>query len=508
MATQTAGGGTSEALPAPRRLYRHPGILIAGAISGGLTAVHPALGASLLSAGAFLWLVLSRVSWAVVIFLLVRPGMDWATRFGFLVGRVRFNLAGLLGVLVIGVAAAYLVDRLVRRRPVTAGGAPALALGLIVAWAAFGTLVGVQVLGPKMLAIGLRETVRLASLLALYWLLVNLLRHGMPPERVVRALYSGLVAPALVGAFEFLQFFLRGAYSGPGSALPPGRLTGTFVHGVGFGLFLAVFVTLSLTLWRSRHRRGLPRWVPALALASTAFLLVFTWARGAWLFLAVMLGVKLLLEPRRMLVPVLVLSVAGGALFGPRIAARFSDVRPDMSLRRIVAWDQHENSFEWRILNWFILVNIGSHRPLLGHGTGATPEVNPIRDRSHFFDEVRGYSAHNEFVAYFVEGGAAGVAVLCAYFYLLGRWLWRVRRKLRARGDPAGELAGVALEVLAGFLVISALTTQPLGGTALYYYVVCLFALVKAAEETGEVAAEPNRRPSPGSVEAVRSPGT
>lgn len=479
MAKHSADTVRTPTGPVSRGFRRRWWGLIPGVISGALTAVHPSLGAGLVAAAAFLWLAVFHVSWAAGTLLVIRPMLDFATRLGIPVGSVRLNLAAVIGLAAVGTAVLYGVDRRVRRRAISWGGVPAAALGMLVLLAACGTLNGMRVLGPKMLAIGLRETIRLGSLLAFYWLTVNLLRDGMGAHRLLRTLYAALAVPLVVGSAQFLRFLLEGNYSGPLTALPPGRLTGTFIHGVAFGVFLALFMVISLTLWSSRRRWGIPRGLVLLALGVSGVLLVFTWARGAWLFFGVALLAKLLLEPRRMILPVLVVGCLGALFFGDRIAARFSDVRTDLSLRRIVAWNQHQNSFEWRIYNWFVLVNIGLRHPVLGHGTGATNEVNPVLAVNRELQESRGYSAHNEFVAFFVEYGAAGVLVLALYFGLLLRWLWRRRRRMRLAGQPAAEFAGAGLEILLGFLVISVFTASPLSSTASYYVVTCLLALVQ-----------------------------
>jgi O-antigen ligase len=460
-----------------RPATRRPWGWLAGTALGAATALAPGPTALGLLAGTLGWMAAVNLPLAAGALLAVRSSLDFLTGTGIPVGPVRVNPPGALGVVVAVLAIFHLVDRRLRRVKIDFGGGPALAFALLTAFALIETPNGVIAVGPKMLAIGLKETVRLGSLLGLYLLLVNLMRGGADRRLFLRAIFLAMLVPCAVGLWQFTYYSSQGFYNLRAEELPVGRVSGTFFHPNSFGLFLAVLLTLGFALLRNR-RSGIPSALLPPAMALAAFLLAFTASRGSWIFLGVCLFVKVLLRPGRTLVPVVLVALVVGLAAGPRIAGRFSDVRSDVSLRRVVARQELRNSFEWRIYNWYILTQVGLQRPLLGHGTGSTSAVNPLQSVNRLSGESRGFSAHNEFVRYFVEGGLAGLAVILAFFGVLGGWAFRTFRSLRRAGDPDADLAGVAVEVIAGLAVLSVFAANPLDQTGVYYYLLALFAVV------------------------------
>jgi O-antigen ligase len=463
------------------RSWRRMAQAAAGAFLGAAFAFYPvvtAIGVLFLAAAS---LVVANCAAALQLLLILRPSADILTRIGIPMGSIQINLPGAMGLFVIAAGLFSLAGPRLKGRSLHAGGPPVLAFSLVVALAAAGSLTGYLVTGPSYLALGLKEAIRLTSYLVFYLALVNLLRDGFPETRLLQAIYLGLIVPAAWATWQFTYFLSQGFYTGPPQAVPHGRLLGTFYHPSSLGLFLVQILLLTLTLLRSGRRTGIPRgWLIA-SIPLCAFLLVFTFSRGAWLVLAFGLVLKTLFSPRRMLGPILFVVLVGGIVFGPRVVARFSDVHSHISLTRLMANREMENSFEWRVYNWLILISVGMEKPILGHGTFTTAAVNPNLSGETRSD-ARGFVAHNEFVGYFVEHGLVGVAILTAYFVILLRWILRLRRRLRARGDPDADMAELGLETLGGFLLLSILSGDPLSHTSSYYYVIVILALLRAAE--------------------------
>ncbi|MEL7333277.1 MAG: polymerase, partial [Cyanobacteria bacterium J06560_2] len=129
-------------------------------------------------------------------------------------------------------------------------------------------------LSPFSFGTSLREWIRLFSTLLLY-LLVMQLQDKIHPERIVNALFFGLIAPLSVAALQIVA---------PPSLLPEVfqptgliftdvlRLDGTMGHPNDFAVFLFLF--MSLTLWKMRHADR--KWPWTILLCVLAFFLVST----------------------------------------------------------------------------------------------------------------------------------------------------------------------------------------------------------------------------------------
>ncbi len=482
---------------------RWGGLLVAGGcLLGGAFAWAPVPVALAVAIGLLSWMSLRRFSWSILLLLTLRPCLDLASQFGIALGPIRLNLPAAAGILIFGLAVFYLVDRRLRGAPLDGGGAPSVAFGVLAFVNLLGILVGGSYGGAGFAAIAARESVRFLSIWGMYFVLVNLLGEGMEERSIYRALYISMIVPVALGIGEFFLYLSTGLYNLQDGA-PHGRLTGSFFHATAFGFHLAVVIIITLTLLRST-RRSVPRGVLWVTLVISGWLLVFTFARGAWICLAIGLVVKALLDPRRMLKPVLVFGVAAAILVGPRVVSRFGDINSSISLGRVLQTrGARLNSFEWRIYNWVVLAVKAKDRPWLGYGTGATSEVNPHVTSER---EGRGFNAHSEWVAYLVEHGIVGVLALAFYYGRLARWLTVLRRRLsrlaekRASGlsppgdpDLSPDLAGTGLELLAGFLVVGLFAQVPLEHTSTYYFVAGLLAILRAAERAAMRATDAGR---------------
>lgn len=491
--------GRLRPIPRPWRHGRLPA-WIGGALVGVATVFAPGAVAILTALSGLVWLSVASLPMAAGLLLAVRSSLDILTERGIAAGPVRLNAPSAIGLAVAALAAVVLLDRRLRRRAIDWGGPPALGLALLAGFALVQIPNGAATIGHSMIAIGLKEVIRLGSLLGLFLLLVNLQRAEADRRVILRAVYASLLVPGAWALWQYVYYSGLGMYDLPLGSDQPGRLQGTFFHPNSFGLYLAFLITLSVTLLR-HPGRGVPPWILLPVIGGSTFLLAYTASRSAWLFLAICLGVKLLLHPRRFAVPLLAGLALAALLAGPRVAARFEEVQTGISLRRIVARQELYNSFEWRIYNWFVLTRIGMERPLIGHGFGSTSLVNPLQSIDRAAGRSRGFSAHNEFVRFFVEGGLAGVALLVAVLTLWLRWCFRRWRTLRRIRDGDADLAGVALEFVAGLICLSLFAANPLDQTSVLYYFLALVAILRGREWAA--------RPEPGPAGAVAaSPGT
>ena len=478
--------GLSPAFARSLRPDRWSGIAARGGWLGGVlvgvaTTLSPGGTAILLLIAGLAWLCAASLPMAAGLLLAVRSSLDILTDRGIPIGPVRINAPGAVGLAVAGLPFLLLLDRALRRRPIDWGGRPALGLALLSGFALVQIPNGFLAVGPAMVAIGFKEVIRLASLLGLYLLLVNLQRTMAERRLLVRSIYVSLIVPCGYALWQYAFYSGQGLYDVPLGSDQPGRLQGTFFHPNTFGIYLAFVITLSATLLR-RPRFGVPGWVLLPVIGGAAFLLAFTASRTAWLFLAVCLGVKVWMHPRRFALPLLAGLGVAAALVGPRVAARFEEIDAGISLRRVVARRELYNSFEWRIYNWYVLAQVGLRRPLIGHGFGSTSLVNPLQSVDRLAGRSRGFSAHNEFVRFFVEGGLVGVLLLSAVYVLWLGFCLRLVRGLRRARDDTADLAGVAIEFVIGLIVLSLFAANPLDQTSVLYYSLALLAVLRGVE--------------------------
>lgn len=457
---------------------------LGGTLVGVATTLSPAGTAILMLIAGLAWLCATSLPMAAGLLLAVRSSLDILTDRGIPIGPVRINAPGAIGLAVAGLALLVLLDRALRRRSIDWGGRPALGLALFSGFALVQIPNGLLAVGPAMVAIGFKEVIRLASLLGLYLLLVNLQRTMAERRLLLRSIYVSLIVPCGYALWQYVFYRGQGLYDVPLGSDQPGRLQGTFFHPNTFGIYLAFVITLSATLLR-RPRFGVPAWVLLPVIGGAGFLLAFTASRTAWLFLAICLGVKLWLHPRRFALPLLVGLGLAAALVGPRVAARFEEIDAGISLRRVVARRELSNSLEWRIYNWYVLAQVGLRRPLIGHGFGSTSLVNPLQSVDRLAGRSRGFSAHNEFVRFFVEGGLVGVVLLSAVYVLWLGWCVGLVRGLRRARDDTADLAGVATEFVVGLIILSLFAANPLDQTSVLYYFLALVAVLRGVERGG-----------------------
>lgn len=152
-----------------------------------------------------------------------------------------------------------------------------------------------------------------------------------------------------------------------------------------------------------------------------------------------------------------------------------------------------------RLTKWLTAWEMGKQHALLGVGHGGFTSAysearrafieNPRYERvasaaeAEDFDEIRSPLAHNEYLQIFAELGLVGLLLFIAFWYGVGRRLWRARRSEEAVW-VIGALGGLlAFAVSSG---MSAFSFRYAPGTII---AACVAAIGCAAVRRGEVAA-------------------
>jgi O-antigen ligase len=409
--------------------------------------------------------------------LAVRPALDVFSDRRYGLSEFAVSPAVAFGLVVLWVAAVTAVARARDGRPFW----PSRRLFQAHAWlvAAYGVafLSGARFYGATGAATGVRELVRVASIVAAF--LIVLWWAEADPRRFARGwvyLVAGLVVPVGAALWQW--------NTGTGDLAVPGlnRLRGTFSHPNSLGPYVVPFILAALGgLTRGP---GVGRLARVAGAAGLALVLAHTYSRTALLVLGTGLAVLPLLHSQRFgwtglvrgLAVVALIGAVTWWLAGDVIRERFATIAVNRAVVDAARMGQSENSFTWRLINWGGLIALGLEHPVTGHGAGMTMVLNPLINLATGVP----FNAHDDFVRFFFEGGASGVVCYLIYGVLFASWLLA-----RARTAPP-ERAASAYAVAAAWIALFFLTagTPELSlQTALQYELYGMAGLLNAPAE-------------------------
>ncbi|MUL38751.1 O-antigen ligase family protein [Gloeocapsopsis dulcis] len=323
----------------------------------------------------------------------------------------------------------------------------------------------------------LREWVRLFSWLIVY-LLVMQLKDRVHPEKIILALFFGLVLPLTVALVQMivppklLPSIL--VYGGDATASLPfeagSRLNGTLGHPNSFATFLLLFV--GLTYWKLNQANR--HWFWFLLLGLIAFFLVSTKTLISLLMLATFMLV--LLVPRMNLLNLvgglilfaLVIGLFASSEFGRERLSSIANtplLNPDIDVSRAILLAQRDNnSFNWRIAQWTFLLKSWQQHPIFGYGLATSSYISIFNNYPH-----------NDYIRALVEEGIVG---LVAFIVFLGAQVTRLVQLLQStnRGSAQHYLCLILLAVFLATL-IGMCTDNVWSHTTLYFYWWTLFAV-------------------------------
>ncbi|MBV1869041.1 MAG: O-antigen ligase family protein [Marinosulfonomonas sp.] len=298
-----------------------------------------------------------------------------------------------------------------------------LVLGLL-AWM-FAAVLSVAANGA-----GNLDAIALLALLALYALFANATSYHMTDLSSLRAIRKFLIAFMIIGTCLAVTQIATGSGFVEAGNYSTQRAIGSDVHPVSFAIqMVAALIGLEVI----RIKRRLPLSLGHLILGSLGLLALYlTYARTAWVMLAVSAGFAIFLRASpigRVLIAAAV-TLAGVAL--SQMSGRFSDLSSlPFFLQNFsfadAAFDYRyvDNSVSWRIVNWSLGFQQAIEQPWLGFGAGQSATS------SHFQLEM-----HNIFLETFFEGGIVGLLA----FLLVLAGVFQLHRSL-PRATPADRHA-------------------------------------------------------------------
>lgn len=332
-------------------------------------------------------------------------------------------------------------------------------------------------LDASYLAGSIREWVRLFSWVMVY-LLVMQLKHRLPPQKVVSALFLGLVIPVTVGLMQmFIPSLLPAFLSGGGeemSSIPVqeiSRVNGTLGLANTFATFLLLFIGLTLWKLNQGERRGF--WLVLLGVLALLFVATKS------LFSLIMLGVFIVvwiapkLSPANLmggiLLIVLVIGVFGSSELGQERLGSLSGTplfNSDIDLWRAILLSEGDgNSFNWRLSQWHQLLNAWQQSPLLGNGLSTSNYLTSLRNL-----------AHNEYVRALAEQGIVGLFAFVGFLIAQTIHIFQLMVKAPDRSQQRGLCVVLLAFLLA--MMIGMITENIWSHTTLFFYWWTLVAVI------------------------------
>lgn len=322
----------------------------------------------------------------------------------------------------------------------------------------------------------IREWVRLFTWVMVY-LLVMQLKDKIHPEKVISGLFLSLVIPITVALMQmFLPSLLPpmlsvGGGGDFGSFISEGtRIRGTFGMANTFATFLLLFI--GLTWWKLKWVQRRSYWLVLLGLLT--FLFVSTKSLFSLMMLAVY--VLVLIAPRLSFLNliggiflfVIVIALFTSSEFGQERLTSITNtplLNPDIDISRAILLSQGDNnSFNWRLSQWNLLLNRWQHFPLLGYGLGLSIQT-----------AGNGFLPHNDYIRALIEGGIVGFIAYIAFFFAQGVRLVQLIRWSPRRGRQR-DLCFTLLAILVS-IPVGMITENIWSHTTLFLYWWALFAV-------------------------------
>ena len=403
------------------------------------------LGGTLLSAIALAIVGLYRYQWFLLITLAVRPALDdlIADQFG------TFQPSAILGILVILVSALHLISRRLTGNWNTM---------TPLAWSFIGFFV---LFIPRFITsvdrgVSQGTMFGLLSVTLLYLAVEQQLLDN--PRNLFKLLLAsgiGMIVPITTG---FVQFFFTGTLDPGGSGLV--RIDGSFAHPNTFATYLTFVLLLGFAVIPTLDIK--PRLGLLIGTGLGAFLLIATFARGAWA--SFLIGALLLAASvnKKLVLVIIGGAVAAGAAV-PGVGDRLSNLTASTGPN---GGPKTDDSLGWRFGYWERIWPFASRNPVSGIGIDATKTQTP---------EAK--DPHNSLLQAYLEGGILGAI---GFFTLLGLATYagvKVWKKAR-NGELDRPTTVISVGAIAALLSVAAqlLTENVLLNTVVWWYLNIAFA--------------------------------
>ncbi len=303
-------------------------------------------------------------------------------------------------------------------------------------------------LGPTYLLVNFREWLRVLSWPIAY-LLVMQLQDRVHPQKVISALFLGLIVPITVGFMQLvlplsLYPAILGCQSDGSSRNVSSCLNSTLGHPSAFGSFMFLFI--GLTIWKMGQSR---QWLWGILIAIMVFFVVMSRSLSSLVMVSVF--IMALIAPKLdfikliggVLFLAIVLSLFASTDFGQqKIAGLLATplFNRDIDITRTILLSFSDgNSANWRLAHWYFLLQSWQQSPILGYGLAT----------SMYLSLFAGFYAHNDYVRFLTEEGIVGFILFLTF---IGVQISRLVRLMRVSTGMHKNLCSTMIAIFIGLL--------------------------------------------------------
>ena len=318
----------------------------------------------------------------------------------------------------------------------------------------------------------LTECARIIAAVTMVVVLERLLTNRRRVKRVLVAMLVAVVPPLLLGLIQ--------AGTGSGRFVTAGvsRVVGSFLHPNTFGLFLDMFMLMTISLYRSCAPR-LKIVLVGMFIASVA-MLIMTYSRGAWIAFAVGVAVIGLLHSRKALY-----WIVGGMLSCLAIPSVFSRVI-SLAAPSTSVTGGASNSLIWRLDYWTQVLQLNRNNPITGIGLKGTKYLTSVSK-----------APHNDYLRAYAETGVLG---LLAFMVVIVSLVLVARKALRSSRDEFSRGIAVGFSAVLAAYIVDSFGDNIMSEVVILWYfyaaATCAIAVSRLPVETdyGTLAFVPARR--------------
>lgn len=339
----------------------------------------------------FLMLFMAKPKIAVMVFLLVRPTLDYLKPFSDIQFQMNssINLAAMATALILLCGAVYILIHRIR----------VFRLPLVIPFFLFiGACFISLFISPTEIE-GLFDWVRLASLFIFYILILITFTSLKDIQRLIYIIFLSAVVPLLVGFYQIAIRTGLTEVTGYFITISFHRIYSTFTHPNIYAFYLVTLLPMSILVFLE-SKGGIKKICLGIFIAALGFSLIFTFTRSAWISLLCAIFTFGISKYRKPLI-IILLVILALTLLVPEIFRRFADLSGS-------TYDGLD-SFRWRLHLWRQMFGLFLTSPILGHGLGSFQQLSYAVQSEYA-------AAHNDYLRLAIEIGALGLGI---YLFLL-----------------------------------------------------------------------------------------
>jgi len=348
---------------------------------------------TLATLGVFMWSFVAPRS-AFVLLIAIRTAVDWLTDLEiFNLGQFSVNFTSLIGLLVIIFAIfIFIKEQGWKNRP-----------PLLNNWLLFLSLAIVFSLFSFSFSVSLVEVFRWLSFFALFILGFFLFQGGQKTTLLIKTLIFSSLIPLIVSIFQIITN--PGVFDGE-----RWRIAGTFVHPNMLAFYLVFIITLVLFIFLTLKKEAVEKYFYLIFSLPLLIVLLFTYTRGAWLCLIMVLFLIGLGRFRLFLLSAFLILILFYVSFLP-FQERVNSLIPFSA----------SDSTVWRLDLWRDSWSYAQNNLVIGHGPG-TASLVISQNRSHLLGSSE---PHNDYIKIILEMGLIGLATYVLLILSLWWKLWQ-----------------------------------------------------------------------------------